>query len=84
MQDGRPKPSPYGWAANRLQDYRLFKLTPNGRFAGVAELQASGDDDAIRMALKADYPYGCEVWSGPRFLGRFAGPRPNPSRPEGS
>jgi hypothetical protein len=66
-------------AKPRLSDYRLFRLGPNGRFAGVDEFQAEADEAAIRRALDAGYPYGCEVWAGPRFVGQFAGPRKAPN-----
>ena len=62
-----------------MDHYRVFDLGPNGRFRGVIEVEAEGDDAAIRAALQQPHPNGCEIWAGPRFLGRFAGPRPNPS-----
>ena len=39
------------------------------------------DAVAGRMALGTQFPAGCDVWQGPRFVGRFHRPAPETRAP---
>ena len=57
-----------------LRDYLFHRLGDRGGPIAQRVQAFATDADAIRRALAADYPHGCDLWEDARWLGRFCGP----------
>ena len=57
-----------------MHDYHFHVLGDHGSRVSDEVLPFEDDTSALRHALSADFPQGCEVWRGLRWLGRFCGP----------
>ena len=54
--------------------YQLHRLThPTGDPDPAVEV-FYGDDAAIRFAMGEEFPSGCDVWQGDRYVGRVHRP----------
>lgn len=56
-----------------MRHYQLFPFGPEGRLLEAVACDLENDARAIRLAIDGDYPFGCELWEGFRFIGRFHG-----------
>jgi hypothetical protein len=67
-----------------MRHYQIFPFDLNGRLLDAVACDLEGDVDAIRRALETEFPYGCELWEGFRFVGRFHAPAGQPvlARPQ--
>lgn len=61
-----------------MRRYQFFRMDRQGARAEVAAEPFEDDAAAIRYALGPDFPYGCELWDGFRFLGQFYGGQAKP------
>jgi len=68
-----------------MRRYQLFPFGPGGRLLEAVGVEVETDAAAIGLALDGEFPNGCELWEGYRFLGRFHGAAPQtavrPARP---
>lgn len=52
--------------------YRLYRLAaPGGKFVGFEEIEAAGDDAAVRAAEAYAGPQALELWCGKRKVRAF-------------
>ena len=58
--------------------YHLYRLPEAGDAAPVEDSFFS-DAAAIRRAIGPAFPYGCDVWQGQRYVGRFHGAAAGPA-----
>ena len=56
-----------------MRHYQLFPFGPGGHLMEAVACDLENDARAIRLAIAGDYPHGCELWEGFRFIGRFHG-----------
>ena len=56
-----------------MRHYQLFPFSPEGRLLDCVDLDAENDPRAIARAIDGEFPNGCELWEGFRFVGRFHG-----------
>jgi hypothetical protein len=56
-----------------MRHYQLFPFSPEGRLLDAVSLDLESDVRAIRRAIEGEFPNGCELWEGFRFIGRFHG-----------
>jgi len=56
-----------------MRHYQIFPFSADGRLLDAVALDFETDARAIRRAIDADFPNGCELWEGFRFVGRFHG-----------
>lgn len=56
-----------------MRHYQLFPFSPDGRLLDCVGLDTENDAHAIRHAIDGEFPNGCELWEGFRFVGRFHG-----------
>jgi hypothetical protein len=56
-----------------MRHYQLFPFGSDGRLTEAVPCDLENDARAIRLAIEGDYPFGCELWEGFRFIGRFHG-----------
>jgi hypothetical protein len=56
-----------------MRHYHLFPFSPEGRLLDAVSLDLENDVRAIRRAIAGEFPNGCELWEGFRFIGRFHG-----------
>lgn len=61
-----------------MRRYQFFPFDFDGRLREVMEADADSDARAIHRALEAEFPNGCELWEGLRFVGRFHGAAAGP------
>jgi len=57
-----------------MRHYQIFPFDAAGRLLDAVALDLETDVRAIRRALDEEFPYGCELWEGFRFIGRFHAP----------
>ncbi|MFC3071095.1 hypothetical protein [Phenylobacterium soli] len=57
-----------------MRHYQLFPFSSEGRLLDAVEVDVDNDVRAIHRAIDGEFPNGCELWEGFRFLGRFHGP----------
>ena len=48
--------------------YRLYTMDGFGRCGRVQPLEASDDDDAIRLAFRKNLPVSSEIWDRDRLV----------------
>ena len=69
-----------------MRHYQLFPFSGDGRLLDAVTLDLDSDVRAIRRAITAEFPHGCELWEGFRFVGRFHGAEPavehEPAQPQ--
>ena len=65
-----------------MRHYQLFPFGPGGRLMEAVACDLENDARAIRLAIEGDYPHGCELWEGFRFIGRFHGAVVRKAEPE--
>jgi len=56
-----------------MRHYQFFPFSAEGRLLDVVPIDLESDAGAIRRAIDAEFPNGCELWEGFRFVGRFHG-----------
>jgi hypothetical protein len=56
-----------------MRHYQIFPFSADGRLLDAVALDFETDARAIRRAIDRDFPNGCELWEGFRFVGRFHG-----------
>ncbi|HEX3700230.1 MAG TPA: hypothetical protein VHV27_06100 [Phenylobacterium sp.] len=56
-----------------MRHYQLFPFSRDGRLLDAVSVDLDSDTRAIRHAITAEFPHGCELWEGFRFIGRFHG-----------
>jgi hypothetical protein len=56
-----------------MRHYQIFPFSAAGRLLDAVTLDFETDARAIRRAIDPDFPNGCELWEGFRFVGRFHG-----------
>jgi hypothetical protein len=56
-----------------MRHYQLFPFNPDGRLLDAVSLDCETDARAISRAIDGEFPSGCELWEGFRFVGRFHG-----------
>lgn len=61
-----------------MRHYQLFPFSPEGRLLDCVDLDTDNDAHAIGRAIDGEFPNGCELWEGFRFVGRFHGAAPQP------
>lgn len=59
-----------------MRHYQLFPFSPEGRLLDAVDLDTEDDARAIGRAIDGEFPNGCELWEGFRFVGRFHGAAP--------
>ena len=64
-----------------MRHYQLFPFGPGGRLLDAVALDHENDASAIRNAIDGEFPHGCELWEGFRFVGRFHGAAPAKTPP---
>jgi hypothetical protein len=60
-----------------MRHYQFFPFSAEGRLLDAVPIDLENDSRAIRQAIEPDFPNGCELWEGFRFVGRFHGACPN-------
>ncbi len=55
-----------------MQDYRVYPLDATGRIIGANWIAASDDEQAMKQVREEASPYDCEIWDGPRRVGKVA------------
>jgi hypothetical protein len=65
-----------------MRHYQLFPFSADGRLLDAVSADLDSDVRAIRRAIEGEFPYGCELWEGFRFIGRFHGAAPPRAEPE--
>lgn len=58
-----------------MPTYQLNQLTRDGDPGQPLTQRFFGDDAAMRYAMSAAFPDGCDIWEGPRFVGRVHRPK---------
>lgn len=56
-----------------MRHYQFFPFSAEGRLLDAVPIDLDGDARAIRRAIDPEFPNGCELWEGFRFVGRFHG-----------
>jgi hypothetical protein len=56
--------------------YLFYRLSPGAEDAPPVQMMLFRDNAAMRRALSAEFPTGCDVWQGRRFVGQFHPPSP--------
>lgn len=56
-----------------MRHYQLFPFSREGRLLDAVSMDLESDVRAIRHAIAGEFPHGCELWEGFRFIGRFHG-----------
>jgi hypothetical protein len=56
-----------------MRHYQIFPFSADGRLLDAVALDFESDARAIRRVIDPDFPNGCELWEGFRFVGRFHG-----------
>ena len=56
-----------------MRHYKFYPFSREGRLLDAVEVDLENDVRAIRCAIDPDFPNGCELWEGFRFIGRFHG-----------
>jgi hypothetical protein len=56
-----------------MRHYQLFPFSADGRLLDAVSMDLDSDVRAIRRAIEGEFPHGCELWEGFRFIGRFHG-----------
>jgi hypothetical protein len=56
-----------------MRHYQLFPFSRDGRLLDAVSMDVESDVRAIRYAITGEFPHGCELWEGFRFVGRFHG-----------
>lgn len=51
-----------------MQSYRLYCFGGRGKTGHVEILEASDDDEAVRLAYSKRLDVSCEVWDGKRLV----------------
>jgi len=54
-----------------MPKYSFYPSPGAARDDSPAQFVLFNDDVAMRVALSPQFPGGCEVWQGTRFVGRF-------------
>lgn len=57
-----------------MRHYQIFPFDVHGRLLDAVACDLENDVRAIRRALEDEFPHGCELWEGFRFVGRFHAP----------
>jgi hypothetical protein len=60
--------------------YQFYRLSPDGDEAAPIQMRLYSDEAAMRRALSAQFPTGCDVWQDGRFVGQFHPPAKPPSK----
>jgi hypothetical protein len=56
--------------------YQFYRLAHGGVHSEPASMILFDDRAAVRRALGEEFPDGCDVWQGQRFVGRLHKARP--------
>jgi hypothetical protein len=56
-----------------MRHYQFFPFSAEGRLLDAIPIDLENDARAIRRAIAPEFPNGCELWEGFRFVGRFHG-----------
>jgi hypothetical protein len=56
-----------------MRHYQIFPFSADGHLLDAMTADFETDAGAIRRAIDSDFPHGCELWEGFRFVGRFHG-----------
>jgi hypothetical protein len=67
-----------------MPKYQFHRLPEGGGDLHPIERVLFNDTAAMRRAMGDEFPDGCDVWQGPRFVGRFhraMAPLPEPQDP---
>lgn len=56
-----------------MRHYQFFPFSAEGRLLDAIPIDFESDACAIRQAIDPEFPNGCELWEGFRFVGRFHG-----------
>jgi hypothetical protein len=56
-----------------MRHYQFFPFSAEGRLLDAVPIDLDSDVRAIRRAIDPEFPNGCELWEGFRFVGRFHG-----------
>jgi hypothetical protein len=56
-----------------MRHYQFFPFNADGRLLDAIPIDLDNDAHAIRRAIDPEFPNGCELWEGFRFVGRFHG-----------
>jgi hypothetical protein len=67
-----------------MRHYQLFPFSDDGRLLDAVTMDLESDVRAIHRAIQGEFPNGCELWEGFRFIGRFHGavqPKAEPPAP---
>jgi hypothetical protein len=51
--------------------YQFYRLGPGQEEVPPVQIVLFADEAALRVALSARFPGGCDVWQGSRFVGQF-------------
>jgi hypothetical protein len=62
-----------------MRHYQFFPFSAEGRLLDAVPIDLENDARAIRRAIDQEFPNGCELWEGFRFLGRFHGAAAQPA-----
>jgi hypothetical protein len=54
-----------------MPKYQLHRLPEGGGDLHPVEMVLFNDTAAMRRAMTDEFPDGCDVWQGQRFVGRF-------------
>jgi hypothetical protein len=64
-----------------MRYYQFVPFSAEGRLLDAVSLDLETDARAMRRAIEPEFPNGCELWEGFRFLGRFHGAAPAAATP---
>lgn len=59
-----------------MRRYQFVPISVDGRRFEAVEAEIDSDARAMARALATEFPDGCELWEGMRFIGRFHRPAP--------
>jgi len=62
-----------------MRHYQFFPFSTEGRLLDAIPIDMDTDARAIRRAIDPEFPNGCELWEGFRFVGRFHGAAAKPA-----
>ncbi len=61
--------------------YQFYRLSNGVAQPSAQDVVLFNDAATLKYAMRADFPDGCDVWQGTRFVGRFHRPV-TPMRPD--
>lgn len=59
-----------------MPGYRLYRLDGAGNISSADWLEASDDDDALRLVRERKLPVPLEIWDRNRLVARIDGAKP--------